>query len=210
MWSKISESLANTANMFLTEAEKFVDKQILFDNDPEEVDVPWVKLEDKEAAQLMRTQLLSISASEEYFTTFESKEEFDMQKFLPTAKAMMEADPKLDVLRYKLVPRRVLEITFWQAYACKYESVLDGTFEPYVEIKKETTKIEEKCEVKEEVKETEESKKKEDVEEKKVEVAETTADEFNLPFNTPPSEDESWIVENPEATVVPPVEEPKQ
>ncbi|GFQ96698.1 synapse-associated protein 1 [Trichonephila clavata] len=80
-----------------------------------EVEAPWIGTDDEEYTKEL---ILSLSEDQKIFLrnppdgTFE----FNLDDFLPVAELLLKEDPRLQKMRFELVPKRVKEEIFWRNY----------------------------------------------------------------------------------------------
>merc|ERR1711874_346345 len=86
-------------------------------------DLPWKGCEHEEKA---KKKMLALSEDEENFLKSPPSEdnfEFDYNKFATCAVSVLAEDPRLEKMRYELVPKKVEEDKFWRNYFYRVELV---------------------------------------------------------------------------------------
>ena len=92
---------------------------------------PWVGVGEsrgKDEAKV-KEQILALSADEKNFLRPPpggAAFQFDYDAMHPVALATLEADPKLQDARFKLVPARIKEEEFWRNYFYRVQLILES------------------------------------------------------------------------------------
>jgi hypothetical protein len=93
---------------------------------------------------VMRDEMLEISASEDTFLLFKKDKDsdlydFDMDRNVDLIMKLMEEDPNLPEMFNKLVPRRTTEEYFWKSYFYNIDRIKDHILHKFSQNKTETS-----------------------------------------------------------------------
>ncbi|CDW59725.1 synapse associated protein 1 [Trichuris trichiura] len=114
--NKLIKDTENTAlNSFSLEQQKFIQQQSAEQIVAQSVP-PWTGCKDEYS---VKRQCLSLSSVEDNLLREPPAGcdfSFDFSAYLPQAFGALEADPKLQQLRFTLVPKKISEETFWRNY----------------------------------------------------------------------------------------------
>ncbi|GFY31353.1 synapse-associated protein 1 [Trichonephila clavipes] len=123
---KTNHSITNTAQNFKSNLAKsnFFDKIINAEKNtnflkkikqPGDAVAPWVGTDDE---QYTKDLIISLSEDQKIFLRNppEGTFEFNLDDFLPVAEYLLKEDPRLQKMRFELVPKRVKEEIFWRNY----------------------------------------------------------------------------------------------
>ncbi|GFS32168.1 synapse-associated protein 1 [Nephila pilipes] len=138
---KTTDSISNTAqNLKSTLAksnflDNIINKERIVNfwkemEQPEDIVAPWIGSVDEEYTKEL---ILSLSEDKKIFLRNppEGVFEFNLDNFLPVAELLLREDPRLQKMRFKLVPKRVKEEIFWRNYFYRIKLIQQSSkFQP--------------------------------------------------------------------------------
>ncbi|CAF0853581.1 unnamed protein product [Brachionus calyciflorus] len=112
---------------FTKENEKFVNEKKLAQRQADASLPPWVGYNEEEK---LKEQIMALSTDSRNFMRSPPLGvdfHFDFNLFLPIAMATLEEDPNLKEMRFKLVPGKINEETFWRNYFYRVSLIKQST-----------------------------------------------------------------------------------